>query len=161
MYRSRPRTLQRRYCDATATRSWLNARGCVAVQIGQRSRDALEQGWYTRLGDSDIGGELNGSMPPRPRACAHRPQTTFLGAGGSAVAAGSTAKLRGGMGAYATQTLAVRLPRLMLCGAASHEHVLRMRTMAVWSESTAETCGSTVAARWGRCMSTLQCICIP
>eukprot|EP00966_Prymnesium_polylepis_P268991 6214015-Prymnesium_polylepis.1 len=62
-------------------------------------------------------------MPPRPRACAHRPSMTFLGACGSAVAAGGMFAQRGGMGACAAQrAVAVRLPRQMLCGAASHEH---------------------------------------
>eukprot|EP00966_Prymnesium_polylepis_P015727 363351-Prymnesium_polylepis.1 len=49
-------------------------------------------------------------MPPRPRACAHRPLMTFLGACGSAVAAGDMSTQRGGMGACAAQAVAVRLP---------------------------------------------------
>ena len=45
----------------------LDARGRVPVQIGHRSRNALEQEVYPRLGDSDIGGELRVTMPQRPR----------------------------------------------------------------------------------------------
>lgn len=65
---------------------------------------------------------------------------SFVGACGAAMAAGSTAELGGCMGACAAQALAVRLPRLILCGAASYEHDLHVRRMAAWSESTAETC---------------------
>ena len=115
----------------------LDTGGRVAVQIGHRSRNALEQEVYPRLGDSDAGGELTLIIPLRPRACAHRLRRSFLGACGSAVAAGSLSAKRGGICACAAQTLAERLPRLMLVGAASHEHVLHVRTTAVWSESTA------------------------
>eukprot|EP00966_Prymnesium_polylepis_P115529 2670528-Prymnesium_polylepis.1 len=44
-------------------------------------------------------------MPPRPRACAHRPSMTFLGACGSAEAAGGMSAQRGGMGACAAHTV--------------------------------------------------------
>ena len=55
-----------------------------------------------------------------------RPPISFLGAGGSAVtAAGMSAQCRC-MGACAAQALAVRLPRLMLCGATSNVHVLHV-----------------------------------
>eukprot|EP00966_Prymnesium_polylepis_P067060 1556895-Prymnesium_polylepis.1 len=66
-------------------------------------------------------------MSQRPRACADWLRMSCLGARGSAVAAGSTLALRGCMGACAAQALAMRLPRLMLCGAASNVHVLRAR----------------------------------
>ena len=135
----------------------LDTRGHIPVQIGHTSRDALEQGRYTRLGDSDIGGEHMCIMPPRPRACAHRPSMTFLGACGSAVAAGGMSAQRGGMGACAAQAVAVRLPRLLLCGAVSHEHVLHVWLTATWSEPTAETCGSIGGMLGSRCMSTMQC----
>ena len=79
------------------------------------------------FGDGDIGGELTVTMPQRPRACADWLRMSCLGARGSAVAAGSTLALRGCMGACAAQALAMRLPRLMLCGAASNVHVLRAR----------------------------------
>jgi len=133
----------------------LDTRGRVPVQVGHGSRDALEQGWYTRSGDSDVGGELSTIMPQRPHACADRLRTSFLGACGSAVAAGSTPELRGGMGACMAQALAVRLPRQILCGAASHEHVLHVRTTAVWSDSTAKTCGSTGGMLGSRGMSSV------
>ena len=63
----------------------LDARGRVPVQIGHRSRNALEQEVYPGSGASDAGGELNMTMPPRPRSCADRPPTSFLGARGSLV----------------------------------------------------------------------------
>ena len=113
-------------------------------------------------GDSDIGGELTVAMPQRPRACADRLRMSFLGARGSAVAAGSTAELCGGMGACAAQALAVRLSRLLLVGAASHEHVLHVRTPAAWSESIAETCGSAGSCTLGsRCVSAVNSACAP
>ena len=90
----------------------LDTRGRVPVQVGHGSRDALEQEVYPRSGDSDVGGELSTIMPQRPRACADRLRTSFLGACGPAVAAGSTLALHGRMGACAAQALAVRLPRL-------------------------------------------------
>ena len=113
--------------------------------------------------DSDVGGELTITMPQRPRACADRLQTSFVGARGPAVAAGSTPELRGCMGACVAQALAVRLPRQILCGAASHEHVLHMRTTAGWSDSTAKTCWrwSTGGTLGSRCMSAVQCTCTP
>ena len=36
--------------------------------------------------------------------------------------------------------LAVRLPQLILCGAASDEHVLHLQMTAAWSDSNAVTC---------------------
>eukprot|EP00966_Prymnesium_polylepis_P121990 2820001-Prymnesium_polylepis.1 len=47
-------------------------------------------------------------MPPRPRACAHRPSMTFLGAGGSAVAAGGMSAAWGHGCTCAAQAVAVR-----------------------------------------------------
>eukprot|EP00966_Prymnesium_polylepis_P283055 6540402-Prymnesium_polylepis.1 len=62
------------------------------------------------------------------------------------------------MGACAAQAVAVRLPRQMLCGAASHEHVLHVQTTAARSDPTAETCGSIGGTLMGsRRMSTVQC----
>ena len=116
---------------------------------------------YTRSGASDAGGELNMTMPPRPRSCADRPPTSLLGACGSAVAAGGMSAQRGGMGACAAQAVAVRLPRLLLVGAASHEHVLHVRTPAAWSESIAETCGSAGSTLGSRCMSAVNSNCAP
>ena len=129
----------------------------MPIQIGHRSGNALEQEVYTRSGASDAGGELNMTMPPRPRSCAHRPPMSFLGACGSAVAAGGMSAQRGGMGACAAQAVAVRLPRLLLCGAVSHEHVLHVWLTATWSEPTAETCGRIGGMLGSRCMSTVQC----
>ena len=150
-----------RPCGHAATRLLdgdnLHARGRVPVQVGHRSVNALEQKVYTRSGASDAGGELNMTMPPRPRSCADRPPTSLLGACGSAVAAGGMSAQRGGMGACAAQAVAVRLPRLLLVGAASHEHVLHVRTTATWSKSTAETCGSIGGMLGSRCMSNVHC----
>eukprot|EP00966_Prymnesium_polylepis_P140512 3245446-Prymnesium_polylepis.1 len=66
-------------------------------------------------------------MPPRPRSCADRPPTSFLGARGSLVAAAGLCALHGCMGARAVLALGVRLLRLILRGTASSEHVLRAR----------------------------------
>ena len=126
----------------------------------QRSTRAAAAGTFVSV-NSDIGGEHKCIMPQRSRTCADRTRMSFLGARGPAVAAGSTLALRGCMGAWVAQTLAVRLPRLMLCGSASHEHVLRMRTTAVWLESTAKTCGSTAGTLGSCCVSALQCTCTP
>jgi len=112
-------------------------------------------------GDSDIGGELTVAMPQRPRARADGLRMSFLGARGSAAAAGSTAELCGGMGACAAQALAVRLSRLLLVGAASHEHALHVRTPAMWSESMAETCGSAGSTLGSRCVSAVNSTCAP
>ena len=139
----------------------LDTRGRVPVQIGQRSRDALEQEVYPGLGDSDVGRRAACKMHSGGRACAHRTPMTFLHACGPAVAAGSTLALHGRMGACAAQALAVRLPRLLLVGAASHEHVLHVRTPAAWSESIAETCGSAGSTLGSRCMSAVNSYCAP
>ena len=139
----------------------LHARGRVPIQVGHRSVNALEQKVYPGSGASDAGGELNMTMPPRPRSCADRPPTSLLGACGSAVAAGGMSAQRGGMGACAAQAVAVRLPRLLLVGAASHEHVLHVRTPAAWSESIAETCGSAGSTLGSRCVSAVNSTCTP
>eukprot|EP00966_Prymnesium_polylepis_P059895 1389396-Prymnesium_polylepis.1 len=47
-------------------------------------------------------------------------------------------------------------PRQMLCGAASHEHILHVQTTAAWSDPTAETCGSIGGTLGSRRMSTVQ-----
>ena len=141
------------------------ARPRVTVKTRRRSHQPFgaSAGLPSRrvAGDSDIGGELTVAMPQRPRARADGLRMSFLGARGSAVAAGSTAELCGGMGACAAQALAVRLPRLLLVGAASHEHVLHVRTPAAWSESIAETCGSAGSTLGSRCMSAVNSNCAP
>eukprot|EP00966_Prymnesium_polylepis_P032024 745458-Prymnesium_polylepis.1 len=76
---------------------------------------------------------------------------------GSPVTAAGIAAQRGCMGTCVAQALAVRLPRQMLCGAASHEHVVHVRTTAAWPESTAETCGSTGGTLGSCCVSAVQC----
>ena len=79
------------------------------------------------FGHSDIGGELIIIMPQRPRACAHRPPMMFLGAHGSAVTAADMFAQRDCIGACVAQALAVCLPQLMMCGATSSEHGLRVQ----------------------------------
>ena len=162
VYLARGRAATARLGSLTGTRSTHVAVSPSRSATDRATRSSRVGTPVSRVaGDSDIGGELTVAMPQRPRACADGLRMSFLGARGSAVAAGSTAELCGGMGACAAQALAVRLSRLLLVGAASHEHVLRMRTTAVWSESTAETCGSTGSTLGSRCMSTVQCICAP
>ena len=78
----------------------LHARGRVPIQVGHRSVNVLEKKVYTRSSASDAGGELNMTMPPRPRSCADRPPTSLLGACGSAVAAGGMSAQRGAVGAW-------------------------------------------------------------
>eukprot|EP00966_Prymnesium_polylepis_P087349 2021601-Prymnesium_polylepis.1 len=56
-------------------------------------------------------------------ARADRPPMMFLGACGSAVSATCMSALRGCMCACVPQALPVRLPRLMVHGATSSEHI--------------------------------------
>eukprot|EP00966_Prymnesium_polylepis_P176787 4093720-Prymnesium_polylepis.1 len=71
----------------------------------------------SHFGRKRHGRERQVTIPGRPQTCAFWRPTSFLGARGSAVTAESTAELRGCMGTCVAQTLAVRLPQLMLCGA--------------------------------------------
>ena len=140
---------------------WIPARPrSTAVQISicdELPSTCAAAGGASVFGDSGIGGELILIMPQRPRACAHRPPTSSMDARGSTLAAAGMSAQRGCMGACPAQAVAVRLPRLQLCGAASREHVLHMRRTAAWSEPTAETCGSIGGTLGSRRLSTVQC----
>ena len=135
--------------------------GRARIELRRAAVDAPSSRWCTRFADCDAEQRAACKMHSGGRACAHRTPMTFLHACGPAVAAGSTLALHGRMGACEAQALAVRLPRLLLVGAASHEHVLHVRTPAAWSESIAETCGSAGSTLGSRCMSAVNSNCAP
>ena len=159
---SAPRT---RRCGHAATRRLdsctATVHGRARIDLRRAAVDALNSSRCIRLGDSDVGSELRCSMPPRPRACADRPPMSFLGACGSAVSAACMSALRGCMGACVPQALAVRLPRLMVHGATSSEHISHVTTAESRSDSDAVTCESIGGTLGSRGISAVYGTCTP
>jgi len=107
--------------------------------------------------------ECNMIMPvtPRARPCADRCPATCLRACGSIVAAAGMCALRGCMGARAAQTLGLRLLRLVLCGAASSEHVSHAWMLGSGPHSDAVTCESIGGTLGSRGISAVHGTCAP